>query len=100
MTCVRCGAELNQREGAGRPRRFCGNACKRSVEFELRRFERRLVNLDATVDMWVRRARGQEWWHNGQADAERKMKLAIEHRDEVARDRDRLLKQVEGERDG
>ena len=41
--CVKCGTQLERAPGPGRPSRFCSQVCKRLVEFELRRIDRRLA---------------------------------------------------------
>src|SRR5262245_37500217 len=43
-TCLKCGAILDRPSGPGRPARYCSDACKRLVEFELRRLDRRLAS--------------------------------------------------------
>lgn len=42
MTCSKCGAEFERDPGPGRPRSYCGDLCKRLVEYEIRRIDRRL----------------------------------------------------------
>ena len=43
MTCIKCGSLFEPSFGPGRPARYCSYVCKRLVEFELRRIDRRLA---------------------------------------------------------
>ena len=43
--CVKCSGPVPQAT-TGRPRRYCSVACRRAIEFELRRIERRLERLE------------------------------------------------------
>src|SRR5262245_31291144 len=49
MTCVRCGSPFEQREGPGRPALYCGEACKRLAEHEVRRIDRRLARYESDL---------------------------------------------------
>lgn len=40
--CPVCNAEVQVSEGRGRPHRYCGEPCRRSAEFAIRRLNRRL----------------------------------------------------------
>jgi hypothetical protein len=44
--CPKCGVEL-QNPPTGRPKTYCGQVCRRLVEFEIRRLTRNLEALDA-----------------------------------------------------
>jgi hypothetical protein len=44
--CPKCGNELPQREGAGRPARYCSTTCKRAAAYEITRLNRRLQSLE------------------------------------------------------
>ncbi|MFC4054649.1 hypothetical protein ACFOY4_33585 [Actinomadura syzygii] len=46
-TCQQCGRDLPPRRGPGRPRRYCGPACRRQAERD--RMARRLL-LGALVE--------------------------------------------------
>ena len=43
LTCIKCGSLFEPSFGPGRPARYCSYVCKRLVEFELRRIDRRLA---------------------------------------------------------
>jgi hypothetical protein len=45
--CAKCGGELVQQE-TGRPSRYCSKACRRAAEYELRRIQRRLEDLEVS----------------------------------------------------
>jgi hypothetical protein len=45
-TCLKCGAELERAAGPGRPPSYCGATCKRLVEYEIRRLDRRLADYE------------------------------------------------------
>lgn len=47
--CLKCGATLAPAEGPGRPSTYCGEACRRLAEFELRRLDRRLAKYEAEL---------------------------------------------------
>lgn len=49
MKCAKCGTDLPAREDAGRPKTFCGEACKRSAEMEIRRINNHLENLEKSI---------------------------------------------------
>lgn len=42
LTCLRCAALLPEGADTGRPARYCGDTCKRLVEYEVRRLDRRI----------------------------------------------------------
>lgn len=46
LTCIKCGTAIERAPGAGRPPRYCGDACKRLVEYEIRRLDRRLAGYE------------------------------------------------------
>jgi hypothetical protein len=54
--CVKCGAELEVPETGRRPR-YCSKGCRRAVEYELRRLQRSLEDLE-----------GRERWYRHDAD--------------------------------
>lgn len=49
MRCLRCAEPIERRPGRGRPQVYCGPACRRSVELEVRRIVRRLERLENRV---------------------------------------------------
>lgn len=55
-TCVKCEGPLVQPK-TGRPRWYCSPACRRAGEFELRRLQARLQQLEDTVT-WKRHVHG------------------------------------------
>ncbi len=44
--CVKCGSDLKIPK-TGRKPRYCGPACRRAAEYELRRVQRTLENLES-----------------------------------------------------
>ncbi|KAB2868478.1 MAG: hypothetical protein IT503_14370 [Burkholderiaceae bacterium] len=42
-TCVKCGNLFEREPGPGRPAAYCGATCRRLVEFEIRRLDRRIA---------------------------------------------------------
>jgi hypothetical protein len=50
-TCLKCGAPLPKRAAGdvGRSRDYCDAVCRRAVEYELRRLQRRLQGLEDTL---------------------------------------------------
>ena len=49
MKCRICGGPLEQADGPGRPKTYCGTACRRSAEMEIRRIDRRLADLEGRL---------------------------------------------------
>ncbi|MFN2488797.1 MAG: hypothetical protein ABR529_03470 [Actinomycetota bacterium] len=49
--CVKCGREL-ERAATGRPKRYCGTPCRRAAEFELRRIQRQIEDLEHMERTW------------------------------------------------
>lgn len=45
MKCVKCGRST-KKPSTGRPPRYCGEGCRRSSEYEIRRLVRRLEALE------------------------------------------------------
>lgn len=45
-TCIKCGAALQEQTGRGRPALYCGRACRRAAELEIRRINNRLSGLE------------------------------------------------------
>jgi len=43
LTCAKCGTPIERQLGAGRPPTYCGDLCKRLIEYEIRRVDRRLA---------------------------------------------------------
>lgn len=52
MKCAKCGNELPEQEGAGRPRKFCGETCKRTATMEVRRLDSRIAKLERDEVTW------------------------------------------------
>lgn len=46
--CVKCGADLPT-PGRGRPRRYCGTGCRRAAEYELRRVQQALLDVEDRI---------------------------------------------------
>ena len=49
--CPKCGNDLPQQEGAGRPARYCSDACKRAAGYEMTRLNRRLQGIEDRLSM-------------------------------------------------
>jgi hypothetical protein len=47
MQCVKCGKEVPEQDGSGRPRKFCGAACKRASELEVKRLNALIAKVQA-----------------------------------------------------
>lgn len=48
-SCKKCGAPIAQSEVAGRPKTYCGHACRRAAELEVRRIDARLGRLEGEL---------------------------------------------------
>lgn len=44
--CIKCGTALDTTPRPGRPARYCGKACRRAAEFELRRLTAAIETLE------------------------------------------------------
>jgi hypothetical protein len=42
LSCAKCGAAIERTPGPGRTPSYCGDLCKRLIEYEVRRIDRRL----------------------------------------------------------
>lgn len=52
MKCAKCGNDLPEQEGAGRPRKFCSEICKRTATMEIRRLDSRIAKLERDESTW------------------------------------------------
>lgn len=43
LQCIKCGSLLAPKAGTGRPAIYCGEPCRRLVEYETRRLDRRIA---------------------------------------------------------
>ncbi|MCB1995336.1 MAG: hypothetical protein H6933_04805 [Burkholderiaceae bacterium] len=46
MNCIKCGTPLAEHTGPGRPPTYCSTVCRRLVEYEIRRLDRRLGDYE------------------------------------------------------
>lgn len=46
LTCAKCGSPMQRPEGAGRPPTYCSETCRRLIEYEIRRIDRRLAKYE------------------------------------------------------
>ncbi len=46
LACLRCTAALPEGASTGRPARYCSDTCKRLVEYEVRRLDRRIAGYE------------------------------------------------------
>lgn len=44
--CIKCGSPLAPKAGTGRPAIYCGESCRRLVEYEIRRLDRRIAGYE------------------------------------------------------
>ncbi len=59
-SCAKCGKELPIQEGAGRPRRYCGDVCQRAATMEIRRLDARIAKLEKDESTY--RIKGADGW--------------------------------------
>lgn len=52
MSCAKCGKELPPQEGAGRPRKFCGEICQKAATMEIKRLDSRIAKLERDESTW------------------------------------------------
>lgn len=45
--CLKCGKPIEKPAKQGRPPKYCGNACRRAAEFELRRINDHIAKLES-----------------------------------------------------
>jgi hypothetical protein len=58
MNCAYCDTQLAEYGGKGRPSEYCGAACRRLQEAELRRLDHRLRALDEEIGVLERHVAG------------------------------------------
>lgn len=46
MTCPKCGAKVPQSTDPGRPLTYCSTGCRRATEYELRRLQKALEDVE------------------------------------------------------
>jgi len=51
--CRKCGSELPTRTGRGRPAVYCSTGCRRATEYELRRVQKALEDIEEQA-RWCR----------------------------------------------
>jgi hypothetical protein len=89
-TCVKCGAELGSHQGMGRPPKYCqGTGCKRAAEYERRRIDRALEDLEGR-ERFLRKSLNDDIGSRKHKEAEISW-----YREEIARLESRLLKLCE-----
>src|SRR4051794_38219735 len=94
-TCACCGRGFERDVGRGRPRRFCGAACKRITENDLRRLTRMLEQLDNQVLAAERHVRGIGF--SGHPDvAQRRLIELLRQQAETAARYDAYVRRIEG----
>lgn len=69
MACVKCGAEL-EAPAKGRRPRYCGEACRRAAELEVRRIQHRLEDLEARAECYRPGRATYEWGYGPERAAE------------------------------
>jgi hypothetical protein len=80
--CVKCGTELSVPE-TGRPPRYCSKGCRRAAEYEIRRLQRHLEDLELRERSWRQDADGVGISHGG---GKGRIEKHLEwHRAEIAR---------------
>ena len=60
MNCLKCGKQLPDIEGPGRPRKFCDEVCRKAATMEIRRLDARLAKLEKDESNY--RIKGAETW--------------------------------------
>ncbi|MCC7311099.1 MAG: hypothetical protein IT510_07625 [Sulfuritalea sp.] len=58
MKCLKCETELPEQQGAGRPRKYCSDACQRAAALEIKRLDSRIAKLERDESTW--RVRGAD----------------------------------------
>ncbi len=53
MGCPKCGSDVPQSGGVGRPYTYCSTACRRAAEYELRRLQKALEEVEEQA-RWCR----------------------------------------------
>ncbi|TDI18401.1 MAG: hypothetical protein E2P05_00560 [Acidobacteria bacterium] len=52
MNCQKCGTQLPESDGAGRPKKFCSKSCRRAAEYEITRIHRLLGDLEQELSSY------------------------------------------------
>lgn len=51
-TCYKCGTELPAIDGPGRPRKFCGEVCRKAAGLEVGRLNARIAKLETSESIY------------------------------------------------
>lgn len=66
MKCLKCETELPEQQGAGRPRKYCGDACQQAAALEIKRLDSRISKLERDESNW--RVRGADGYAKSAAN--------------------------------
>jgi hypothetical protein len=72
MNCSKCGSPIERPAGPGRPAAYCSDVCKRLVEYELRRIDRRLAQYE--LEQRELKADGVDEWEEDEAKRQRRLR--------------------------
>lgn len=72
LSCAKCGGTFERPSGPGRPPTYCGEACRRLTEFEIRRLDRRLSRYE--LEQREQKARGVQFDDDDEHDRQRRMR--------------------------
>jgi len=75
MGCVKCGKDIPEIGGPGRPRKFCGDVCRKSVTMEIRRLDARIAKVEKDESNY--RIKGAEGWAKRAAEEIRRLEARL-----------------------
>ncbi len=71
LMCRKCGGPVTAKAGPGRPRSYCSTGCRRAVEYELRRLQKALEDIEEQIRFCSLRWSGRRPDQRPALDAER-----------------------------
>ena len=72
MTCAKCGSAIERTPGPGRPPSYCSDLCKRLVEYEVRRIDRRLSGYE--IELRGLKYDGPDWDEEAEGERQKRMR--------------------------
>jgi hypothetical protein len=75
LNCLKCGQQLPEIEGPGRPRKFCSEVCRKAAAMEIRRLDARIAKLEKDESTY--RIKGAETWAKRAAEEIRRLEARL-----------------------
>lgn len=76
LNCLKCGHQLPEIEGPGRPRKFCSEVCRKVAAMEIRRLDARIAKLEKDESSY--RIKGAGEWAKRAAEEIRRLEAKLD----------------------